>query len=114
MAVKKYTAQEMRDRANEFDEYLNSTSHFAIEEIDEDARVLSAMLHQAADALEREKREKRYEYAVEYEDLYHGGWSVYKNGLTLDEAQKWATESWSRIVRREVCEWEEVKNGQES
>lgn len=57
-----------------------------------------------------EKREKNYEYAVEFEDLYHGGWSVYKDGLTLDEAQKLSHYSWSRIVRREVGDWEVFKN----
>lgn len=57
------------------------------------------------------EREKKYEYAVEYCE-FPGKWEVYKNGLTLVEAQKLSSESWSnphRIVRREVGEWEEVE-----
>lgn len=94
MASKVYTASEMRHRADKEQHSYHDN-------------ITAAMLRQAADMMEREKK---YEYAVEYEDLYHGGWSVYKNGLTLDEAQKLSTESWSRIVRREVGDWEEVKN----
>lgn len=102
--AKVYTAKEMREAAIVADT-VEVSDQFYGQEMDK----IAAMLRQAADAMDREKK---YEYAVEYIDLYHGGWSVYKDGLTLDEAQKLSHENFSRIVRREVGEWEEVKDGE--
>ncbi len=70
---------------------------------------LISMLRQAADMMEQERK---FEYAVEYSE-FPGKWEVYKDGLTLVDAQKLSSESWSnphRIVRREVGEWEEVED----
>lgn len=61
MENKEYSPQEMRKRAAEFDEYLGNEDHFVINAVDNDARMLSAMLHQAAEMRERcEKIQKHF------------------------------------------------------
>lgn len=94
---KTYTAQEMRLRADKEERYWHD-------------HVTAAMLRQAADAMDREaKREKKWEYSVKFIDgiispmhederLSVGGGlkAVRRDGLTA--------------VRREVGEWEEVRD----
>ena len=94
---KVFTAQEMRVRADKEERHWHD-------------HVTADMLRQAADALERkEKRGKKYEYAVKWLDEN----SVANN---MGEHRKWAESivrdvgsSKVRLVRRPVGEWEEVK-----
>ena len=96
MASKAYTAQEMRGMADELDDAIYTTA--------------SAMLRQAADAMEREKkRVKKYEYAEKC--VTDGGWSiVYRHRTDLLAYAKEIQDSGTELVRREVGEWEEVKD----
>lgn len=93
---RKYTAEEMRDMA------LN----IIMSEDDwiEDA---AAMLCQAADEMEREKK---YEYAVRWTD---GSISCNSNNIkdALDAESGINADGLiiCHAVRREVCEWEEVE-----
>ena len=99
MASKVFTAQELRQRANEEEHLWHD-------------HLIAAMLRQAADALERENnRNKKYEYAVKWLDEN----SVANN---MGEHREWAESivrdvgaSKVRLVRRSVSEWEEVKDG---
>lgn len=103
---RKYTAQEMRQRAD-MEQYLWNDSTTA------------AMLRQAADAMEREekrkqyheyiagcsgvKREKKYEYVC-YGHVFHTF-----NGAMIYSIENECQGQRPTIVRREVGEWEEVK-----
>lgn len=91
---KKYTAQEMRDMANCL--HYNSPTKLTIE--------AAAMLRQAADAMEREERERKYEYAVRNLD----GVVIDIHKDTKIRAIDCKIEKKETVVRREVGEWEEV------
>ena len=98
MASKIYTAQEMREMADELDDAIYTTA--------------AAMLRQAADALEREEtREKNYQYAVKW-----NGVAISYISSTAEEARNAVKElnadglTIARLVRREVGEWEDVKD----
>ena len=102
MASKTYAAQEMRDVAECL--HYNSPTKLTIK--------AAAMLRQAADMMEREKR---YEYAVMYTALNGRGCisavrahciAASKNILSLYKDEN------ANIVRREVGEWEEVRDGE--
>lgn len=93
--MKRYTAQEMRVRAN-YEESANANTKTA------------AMLRQAADMMEREEREKKYEFAVNPPEEngvfeYLAGAELMAHMLKLNGCSD------GTIVRREVGEWEEVK-----
>ena len=87
MASKVYTAEEMRHRANQEQHLWND-------------RTTAAMLRQAADAMEREKK---YEYTHKYGD------DVIAVNHT-DDIRKCFVPMGAVMVRREVGEWEEVKD----
>lgn len=103
MASKRYTAKEMRERA----------------EIIENAFLdmpTAEMLRQAADMMEREeKREKNYEYGIRY--CVDDG-SVFEDERHFDslkDAKDNADVSGYdelKFDRREVGEWEEVEDGE--
>lgn len=107
----RYTAQEMRDVAdfyerNAYQVRAKVMSNSILANIHESV----AMLRQAADAMEREEREKKYEYAIEW----HNG--VIERG-TFNRARALSEVKGSNIhgvvcklVRREVGEWEDVKD----
>ena len=111
---RKYTAQEMREMAD-FIWRFTTDSHRGYFYIPnglvfnvDDA---TAMLRQAADMMEREKK---YEYAAQY---FRRGKCVGKSAghyTTLDRAKRNNTFCTSgeelRFVRREVGEWEEVED----
>ena len=102
----RYTAKEIRSRADEFKEYLDNPNHFAVKEIDDDSRVLMEMLYQAAALQEREEREKRYEYGV-----CPAGEKGFFQSRTAAELERLMLSQGGfeyPIVRREVGEWEEV------
>ena len=85
MASKVYTARDMRQTAN-------------VEELVGRPWV-AAMLRQAADMIEREaRREKKYEYAIKFDD---GDIGCIHSEYPMHSCYK--------LVRREVGEWEEVK-----
>ena len=89
---KVFTAQEMRQRADEEERHWHD-------------HVSAAMLRQAADALERkEKREKMYEYG--YRDKI--GCVPSCHFETEDVARMCAINN-PTIVRRPVGEWEEAE-----
>lgn len=100
---KKYTAGEMRQMAG-YIEYERSVQYFS------DVEKISAMLRQAADALERERKHE-YEYAARY--FYPSG--VIATAYIFDNQTDAELFSVSRdgakkiICRRSVGEWEEVK-----
>lgn len=83
--MKMYTAQEMRVRAD----YLEGALA--------DAKT-AAMLRQAAGAMEREDREKKYEYSVVLSGFVSN----------MHDEDYPSTSGNIPIVRREVGEWEEV------
>ena len=97
--ARKYTADEFRQIADAFElRGVVARIHNGIGEREIFARDIVAMLRQAADELEREKR---YEYGVfesygvdEYDSLEHARRVAGKN---------------ARVVRRSVGEWEEVE-----
>lgn len=91
---KSYTAQEMREEARIFEARGGSSN-------------IAAMLHQAADEIEREeRREKKYEYAVKWNDgLITQISQTFPCKGELDAIRKYNL----TVVRREVGEWEEVK-----
>ena len=97
MANKIYTAQEMRDVAQCL--HYNSPTKLTVE--------AAAMLRQSADAMDREEKcEKKYEYALELLDgsvlhLHYNDKSAIKIIMSCET-----------IVRREVGEWEEVRDGE--
>lgn len=89
---KSYTAQEMREEAIIFEARGGSSN-------------IAAMLHQAADAIEREARRKmKYEYTERY---MNGCLSAYVSRSLV--AARACMLQFSTILRREVGEWEEVK-----
>lgn len=113
----KYTAQEMREAADNF-----WVGGVICEVKDKDGRVVKhikhdaviAMLRQAADIMEREKREmrrkKKYEYSVKY--ISGCGLHCKLSCNTLDEAYSFVRNSIAsrkRIYRREIGEWEEIE-----
>lgn len=90
--AKTFTAQEMRRAAN-----LLASEYFCNDAI--------AMLRQAADAMESEaKREKRYEYAK----MFFDGTVSSRHNESPEEIEEDIFND-RRIARREVGEWEEVK-----
>ena len=95
LGVRRYTAQEMRVRADYLEVALA------------DAKT-AAMLRQAADMMEREeKREKKYEYGI----LPCGTNGVYQTRVAAELQQLILEQSGYKypIVRRKVGEWEEVE-----
>lgn len=93
---RRYTAQDMRETADDFENYS-----------DMDESVIADMLRQAADDMEREeKREKKYEYAEKFKE---GMVAYLHRDRPIDHGEMWPG---SIAVRREVGEWEEVKDGQ--
>lgn len=115
MANKIYTAQEMRETADFF--YRNAEmvrrkvlSNAILANIHE----VIPMLHQAANAMERKKkrekkREKKYEYSVHPADVY--GVFQHRSAAELNVNFFKAIGVRAHLVRREVGEWEEVKDG---
>lgn len=103
--AKVYTAQEMREFAN-----CNDSAYARNPSLCSSA--VSAALRQAADALERgEKREKKHEYAVYF--VYECGVDGEEHFKTLDDAKSFVRRSVisrATISRREVGEWEEVRD----
>lgn len=98
----KYTAVEMRSAASYVETYDVFEDH---------DREIASMLRQAADMMERERK---YEYAIKYKK----GWSACvermskthyeSDALALADACPLVTEE-TKLVRRAVGEWEEVK-----
>lgn len=88
-----YTAQEMREMATEA-EVIEVPDQF----YGQDMNTIADMLRQAADDMEREGHEKKYEYAIKFADgtvsMLHE--DVYAEGSSLP------------LVRREVGAWEDV------
>ena len=97
--MRRYTAQEMRKVAKSLS---SSEVNLCF-----DKRDIAAMLRQAADDMEREKREKKYEYAVKESGSHilpvHSDYANPFDGLARGDDH-------CAIVRREVGEWEEVKD----
>ena len=100
-----YTAQEMREMANREKfkcSFVTRTLNGGI--ILDCTSDVCAMLRQAADALEREeKREKKYEYAEKYSEGYVS--CIHEQSMLIHC-------NFGVAVRREVGEWEEVKDGE--
>lgn len=114
MASKIYTAREMRNRANEFYEYLNNEDHFAVKEIDNDARMLADMLRQAAEALESEEKRKA-STTTDYSFVDESGFRVSYLYDSVETAKRRAIElgyNAKYFIRREVGAWEEVRDGE--
>lgn len=110
--ARKYTAQEMRSKADEFKEYLDNPNHFAVKEFDDESRVLMEMLRQAAVLQEREEmRERKYEYAIlwDYDDSLFEA-SIFHEYIKRRMDEMNADGPVCHLVRREVGEWEEVQN----
>lgn len=95
--MKRYTAQEMRIWAGqiEFDGPVKCGL---------DACRIAAMLRQAADDMERERR---YEYAARYSDGHIPAFHYRSMDDVLDGEGPFADEEFV-VVRRQVGEWEEV------
>lgn len=113
MASKIYTAQEMRAMADKLpDDY----SFADIVSSDGDKQLfsmgcLSSMLRQAADIIEREaKRDKKYEYSVHPADVY--GVYQHRSAAELNVEVLKTTGIRAHLVRREIGEWEEVRDGE--
>lgn len=109
--TRKYTAQEMREMATEA-EVIEVADQFYGHDMD----TIAAMLRQAADLMEREKkREKRYEYATKWDDGKIDGISPCKDEVTdsISFVQYISSisaddQTGCKLVRREVGEWEVV------
>lgn len=95
MMVETYTAQEMREVVRSYESRGKGG-------------IVTAMLRQAADTLEREeKRKKKYEYAERF--IVDGMYAVYlHHNDSLAHAKDLQCKG-TTLVRREVGEWEEVK-----
>lgn len=92
-----YTAQEMRDMVVGLEQNLK----YGMERVVIASPKLIEMLRQAADALEREEKQpKRYEYSL----VLSGG----QVSSIHDEVYC----RYLHTLRREVGEWEEVKDGE--
>ena len=111
---RKYTAQEMRDLADRMFDYRKDA--FGLElydcrsnSVDCDAtHDVICMLRQAADMMEREEREKKYEFSVNPPEA--NGVFQYRAGAELMAFMlKHTGEEDGTIVRREVGNWEEVE-----
>ena len=100
VSKRKFTAQEMREAAIVADT-VEVADQFYGQEMDK----IAAMLRQAADDLEREeKREKKYEYAERCPDGFVPPLHTDKGVVNKYIADGCV------LVRREVGEWEEVKD----
>lgn len=110
--AKKYTAQEMRDYADAIAGDLGDNDHGGVEYFYDDLITIIESLRQAADIMEREEREKDYEYTVIAKK--HDG-EVFldtEHFSTLEGAAKNAEDGFYDVLRyqrREVGKWEEVK-----
>lgn len=106
-----YTAQEMREMADNLD------SVYVAPECEDKKKqygylsISGMMLRQAADAMEREekreKREKKYEFAT----MTNDGW-VGRLHFDIVELIDDTLSDGDKIVRREIGEWEEMKDGE--
>lgn len=113
MSSKTYTAQEMRETSA-----IISRLHIVDRTTcgEYSARIkdkLRSMLRQAANAMERKKkrekkREKKYEYSVHPADVY--GVFQHRSAAELNVNFFKALGVRTHLVRREVGEWEEVKD----
>lgn len=114
-----YTAQEMLEASEFFERNAEMVrrvvkSNSVLANIHE----VIPMLRQAADMMELEeerkrRRKKKYEYVVKY--ISGCGLHCKVSFNTLDEANSFirnSIASGKRICRREVGEWEEVKDGE--
>lgn len=117
--AKQYTAQEILNAAIGFDVDADDCvvcvgpsgceNHFVQHFRSSD---ISAMLRQAAEMMEREEREKKYEYKVLYR---HNGYlyDSIRHYQNIQSAQKtlglYSGHEDAHIVRRSVGEWEEVE-----
>lgn len=106
MEDKTYTAQEMRNFADAIAVDLNESGHTSVQYSYHDLIPVIESLRCAADLMEREeKREKKYEYGVRFNE----------NKIDRDyifESKKYARTVAGdslQVFRREVGEWEEVK-----
>lgn len=111
MASKIYTAQEMLEAANAVDDVsINDNGEYYYEKDDKfNPDIVRDMLRQAADAMEHEAmREKKYEYSIRFRE----------NQKDYDRDYIFVSKEYARtvagdslqVVRREVGEWEEVKD----
>ena len=94
--MKRYTAKDMRAAAKSFACSEVSLTY--------DKRDIANMFRQAADDMEREERERKYEYAlVKNGVMYNNHYCDFRSAtLTRGFGEK--------VVRREVGEWEEVED----
>ena len=106
---RQYTAQEMREAAEFFERNAEMVrwvvkSNSVLANIHETI----SMLRQAADAMEREeKRERKYQYGVVF-----GGDGIDRDYIfDSEECARTVAGDSLQVVRREVGEWEEVKDG---
>ena len=94
---RRYTAQDMRETADGLKDDPGM-----------DALIIADMLRQAADDMEREeKRERKYEYAEKFKE---GMVACLHRERPVDHCEMYPG---SIAVRREVGEWEEVKDEQD-
>ena len=115
MASKTYTAQEMRELADAIAGDLCDNGHRSVEYTYDDLIPVIESLHQAADAMEKsleqhdnERRGKKYEYGVRIDG----------NKIDCDRDYIFESEQYARrvagdylqVVRREVGEWEEIRD----
>lgn len=98
MASKVYTAQELRAAAD-------------LREAWGDKDEVNNMLRQAADMIERKKREKKrekkYEYSVHPADVY--GVFQHRSAAELNVNFFKALGVRAHLIRREVGDWEKIK-----
>lgn len=111
--TKIFTAQEMREAADNFwvggvISEVKDEAGRVVKHIKHDAVI--AMLHQAADMMEQEeRREKRYEYALYSRPLVSSSGDPVGEIFSSKEPVRRIMFPGDSIVRREVGEWEEVK-----
>ena len=111
--AKNYTAQDMRDFAAVISR-LHIVDRMTCGEYCASIKdKIRSMLRQAADLMEREeKREKKYEYAIKWPDGYicqpSDDISRQTEFLMFDRTRSVI----KKLIRREVGEWEEVRDGE--
>lgn len=110
--ARKYTAKEMREAADNLDSVYVAPECEDKKEQYGYLSIASMMLRRAADAMEREELEKKYEYKI----LYRFNGYLYdsiRHSQNIQSAQKtlgvYSGHEDAHIVRRSVGEWEEVE-----
>lgn len=107
----RYTAEEMRDVALTLEAFKMFKDP---DYIDDYLTKAQSMISQAADAQEREDREKNYEYVARYISRINGEicenfGNRYDTKEEVMENAVWSCGVQTTIMRRTVGEWEEVK-----